>query len=148
MPAVEANADKVIARGFEIGTIATTITTAFTVCDSCCRTYPASFIICQNCFARLRVVEKNFLSQGEKPALPIEVVWTLERLTDELTLQLAAVEEIHGDNVRVRKYYAQASDLLYNIPIYRPALPFIINLSDLAERLVEELQECTKVGFD
>lgn len=123
------------------------VTIAFKVCDSCIRTYPPMHQLCQLCHGALRAVEcaiDDATSTKEQPTVPIELMSSVEALVDELTLHLAAVEEICGDNERRRKYYAQAQGLMYRIPISRPTPVFVINLSDLTPHLLQELKNCKK----
>jgi hypothetical protein len=118
---------------------------AFKVCDSCVCSCPAVHQLCQRCHGALHAVEHAVdytASRKGQPTLPIESVMTVERLIDELTLHLAAVEEIHVENNRVRKYYAQARALMYRIPVARPTPVFIISKADLTDGLVLELENC------
>jgi hypothetical protein len=66
-----------------------------------------------------------------------KVSWTLEKLVDELFLNLA----------RKVKYHNQANDLMYRIPVSKPGPKFVINQSDLDPRVIKELQGCTDRGF-
>jgi hypothetical protein len=61
-------------------------------------------------------------------------IWTLEKLKDELYVHLMSVE-VNGE----RKYEKQARGLIYRIPVHHPTPYFIINQSDLSERLKKEL---------
>jgi hypothetical protein len=123
--------------------------TAFRICDNCDKTFPSTFSVCNQCSGRLRNEVKTTDSiSSEQPAIPIENIWTIERLIDELYLHLWVVEEIHGDSIHPRKYQAQAQSLLYKIPIYRPVPAFIVNLSDLPEHLIKKLEDCNKRGRD
>jgi hypothetical protein len=119
---------------------------AFKVCDSCICSYPAVHQLCQRCHGAPRAVEHAVdyaASRKGQPTLPIESVMTVERLIDELTLHLAAVvEEIHVENDRVSKYYAQARALMHRIPIARPTPVFIISKADPTDGLVLELENC------
>jgi hypothetical protein len=69
-------------------------------------------------------------------------------LVDELFLSLAKIKECitndKGTTVYVRKYYRQARKLLKWIPISRPAPVFIINISDLPERILAEFKRLTE----
>jgi hypothetical protein len=123
------------------------VTIAFKICDSCIRSYPAVHQLCQLCHGALRAVERaidDATSTKEEPTVPIEPMLTVEGLVDELTLHLAAIDEMHGENDRRRKYYAQAQGLMYRIPVSRPTPAFVINLSDLTPRLLQELENCKK----
>lgn len=123
------------------------VTSAFSFCDTCERTFPSAYATCAHCGGRLRKEgAQSQASSTEQPIIPIENIWTLERLIDELYLHLWVVEEVHGENVHPRKYQAQALDLMYKISIYRPVPAFIINLSDLPEHLVKKLEDCDKRG--
>jgi hypothetical protein len=123
------------------------VTTAFGICDNCERTYPSDYTLCTQCGGRLRREGMAVSAQStEQPTLPIEHIWTLERQVDELFLHLWIVEELHGGSTYVRRYQAQAHDLMYKIPIYRPVPAFIINLGDLPEYLVKKLEDCNKRG--
>ncbi len=53
--------------------------------------------------------------------------WTTERFKEEFFLDLIRVR-ING----VRKYYEQAKEKIYWIPVSQPPIPFIINFSDLS----------------
>jgi hypothetical protein len=72
--------------------------------------------------------------------------WTIEKLVDELTLCLASprwytVEENSG-RVEIRhKYYHQAENLLYRIPVEKLAPTFYIYYDDLEQRIKEELEK-------
>lgn len=121
------------------------ITTAFSVCDSCDRTFPSGYTVCRQCCGRLRHEGKLVqASSAEQLAVPITTIWTTECQIDELYRHLSIVEEVHGENVRFRKYLCQAEELIYRIPISRPIPPFIINLSDLPEWMVKQLESCNK----
>lgn len=125
------------------------ITRAFSMCDSCDKTFPSVYSICMKCNGRLRYEGKVAQADSDKPfTIPIQNVWRTEYLIDRLRLHLSVVEEVHGDNIRVRKYLAQAYDLMYKIPIFRPVPAFVINLNDLPENLVKELESCTKRGLE
>lgn len=77
--------------------------------------------------------------------------WTEEYLIDQLFLRLATTKYIshsstRGCGITVYKYYNQALRLRKYIPLVPPDRPeskvleFIVNLSDLSSRLVNELQ--------
>ena len=67
---------------------------------------------------------------------------------DELFLHLACFTEIiknnQGQTLAIEKYYHQANELLSRIPVARPTPPFIIYLSDLTPRLLQELKKVLK----
>ena len=71
--------------------------------------------------------------------------WTIERIVDELFLNLVSTTVIvtieeNGRSIPVRKYYRQARELMKWIPIARPSPEFIINICDLTPRVREEIQ--------
>jgi hypothetical protein len=71
-------------------------------------------------------------------------LWTREKLIDELLLHLARVTEIvidEGKKIAVKKYYRRATKLERWIPIARPTPEYIIDKSDLNDRLRNELLE-------
>ena len=72
-------------------------------------------------------------------------LWTTGRLADELFLKLASItEKIYnnkGRPVTVHKYYRQAREKMYKIPIFRPSPPLVIYISDLTPRLRKELED-------
>ena len=69
--------------------------------------------------------------------------WTTGRLIDELSVNLATAKEImftgDGKRITIHKYYHQAREKVYRIPLYRNLIPFIIHLSDLTEKVRKEL---------
>jgi hypothetical protein len=74
--------------------------------------------------------------------------WTTECLVDELFLHLAnfkiTIENNQGQTLEVKKYYQQANELLPRIPVGKPTPTFIIYLSDLTHKILQELKESTK----
>ena len=60
-------------------------------------------------------------------------LWTTERFKDEFFQDLTRVK-VNG----VRKYYEQAKEKIYRIPISQPSIPFIINFSDLSSIVQKE----------
>src|SRR5690242_16130367 len=85
------------------------------------------------------MVEANIV---EEQVRPVKEAWSTERLIDELFLELDNVKEIdEKSGLTKRKYEEQAKWLMHRIPVYRPAPPFIINLSDLPTRIKEELAD-------
>lgn len=70
--------------------------------------------------------------------------WTTECLVDELFLYLANFKEIIENNqgltLEVKKYSQQANELITRIPIAKPAPTFIIYVSDLTPKLIQELK--------
>jgi hypothetical protein len=72
-------------------------------------------------------------------------LWTEEYLIDLLFLRLASIKESvcndKAQTLQVRKYYKQANDLMKWIPVSKPPPEFVINISDLTPRLIEELTQ-------
>lgn len=60
--------------------------------------------------------------------------WSTAKVIDKLFLCLINVEEN-----RLRKYLQQAKCLIYRIPIYQPTPSFIINITDLTDKIKQEL---------
>jgi len=73
------------------------------------------------------------------------ILWTREKLIDELFLHLMRIQEIvtndNGDKITVRKYPRLAAELGRYIPIAKPTPEYIIDKSDLNDRLRKELLE-------
>ena len=70
------------------------------------------------------------------------LAWTEECLIDEIFLQIAGTKDIirHADGeIKIYKYYNQAFRLLPWIPIARPTPEFIVNISNLTQRVIAEL---------
>jgi hypothetical protein len=73
--------------------------------------------------------------------------WTIEKTADELFLCLAGKREIVPDKrkdgtvISYRKYYHQALKLFKWIPIAKPSPEFVINVSDLPPKIIQELQQ-------
>jgi hypothetical protein len=81
------------------------------------------------------MVEANIVEEQVRPV-------STERLTDELFLELDNVKEIDENSGLIkRKYEERAKWLMHRISVYRPAPPFIVNLSDLTTRIKEELAD-------
>jgi hypothetical protein len=92
------------------------------------------------------MVEANII---EEQVRPVKAVWSTERLIDELFLELDNVKEIDENSGLIkRKYEEQAKWLIHRIPVYRPAPPYIINLSDLSTRIKEELADLDNKTLD
>lgn len=75
--------------------------------------------------------------------------WTEGCLIEEIFLQLAGTKEIvdhNGKRVTIYKYYNQAFRLRRWIPVARPAPEFIVNMSDLATKIVAGLRALDKDG--
>jgi hypothetical protein len=74
--------------------------------------------------------------------------WTTECLVDELFLHLACFTEIIQNNqaqtLPIKKYYRQANQLLPLIPVAKPTPTFVIYLSDLTSKLLQELKDSSK----
>jgi hypothetical protein len=74
--------------------------------------------------------------------------WTTERLIDELFLHLVCFTETmknnKGQTFTVKKYHRHAYDLLPRIPVAKPTPAFIIYLSDLTPKLLQELKGSRK----
>ncbi len=70
-------------------------------------------------------------------------LWTREKSIDELLLHLARVSEIvtneEGEKIAVKKYYRLAAELGRWIPIARPPPEYLVDKSDLNDRLRKEL---------
>ena len=74
-------------------------------------------------------------------------LWTIEYFVDELFFSLVQVTELitnsNGKTLRVKKYYLRARRILELIPIYRPPPIFSINISDLSQRIIDEIEDVT-----
>ena len=72
-------------------------------------------------------------------------LWTTEKLIDELFLLLVSVSESvsddTGETISVRKYPRRARESRKWIPVARPPPEYIIDKSDLNEKLRSELLE-------
>jgi hypothetical protein len=72
-------------------------------------------------------------------------LWTTEKLIDELFLRLVSISESvsddKGETISVRKYSRRAGELRRWIPVARPPPEYIIDKSDLNEKLRTELLE-------
>ena len=72
-------------------------------------------------------------------------IWTTECLKEEFFLSLASTKEIvtndSGTVVTDKKYYRQAKEKMYLIPITKPSTPFIIYYSDLSVRVIQEFSD-------
>jgi hypothetical protein len=69
--------------------------------------------------------------------------WTETCLIEDIFLRLAGTKIIvkhEGKDVTVYKYYNQALRLRYRIPVYKPTPEFIVNRSDLTDRMLSELK--------
>src|SRR5690349_8083140 len=73
--------------------------------------------------------------------------WTREYLVDQLFLCLVSVTEqithSNGEKLSVKKYLRRATHLQKIIPIWRPPPIYVINISDLRQRLVDEFKVVT-----
>ncbi len=75
--------------------------------------------------------------------------WTTERLAEETFLDFARAEakisNDEGESIIVSKYYRQAKEKMFYIPVTEPPIPIIVNISDLSPKVREELESlCTK----
>jgi hypothetical protein len=91
--------------------------------------------------------EQNKVGQVQQDA---DETWTTEYSVDQLFLDLVRVKEgVSVDNggiILVRKYYRQARQLLYWIPVARlPSNEFVICVGDLSPRIIKEIESiiCT-----
>jgi hypothetical protein len=71
--------------------------------------------------------------------------WTTECLVDQLFLNLCSSRQTitndSGRTITIRKYYAQARELMKWIPIARlPSNEFVINISDIIPAIREEIE--------
>jgi len=66
----------------------------------------------------------------------------MSKLTDQLTIE-ATVDDLYLCLVKQKSSYyeRQASDLIYKIPVYKPAPIFEIRISDLNEQVKNELDD-------
>jgi exonuclease V gamma subunit len=71
--------------------------------------------------------------------------WTTECVVDELFFSLVKKSECitndKGRTIHIRKYYFRAREILKWIPISKPAPIFIINITDLPEKIIKELEQ-------
>jgi hypothetical protein len=79
--------------------------------------------------------------------------WTLECLIDQLFLILCSIRQTeindNGRSVTIRKYYAQARELMKWIPIARlPSNEFVINISDIRQPIRKEIENQLSLIFD
>jgi hypothetical protein len=88
-------------------------------------------------------------STVEEKTRAVKEAWSTGRLIDELFLELDNVKEIdEKSGLAIRKYEEQAKWLMHRIPVYRPAPPFIINLSDLSTKIKKELADLDNKTLD
>jgi hypothetical protein len=71
--------------------------------------------------------------------------WTIERMADEVFLNLVRTTEIitieeNGRSIPVRKYYRQARELMRWIPVAKPSPEFVINICDLTPQVIKEIE--------
>jgi hypothetical protein len=84
----------------------------------------------------------------------LDILWTTERLIDELFIDLSStsceIKKLGNDGVyqiiHFKKYYRQALNKFYRIPLWTPAPSFIISISDLSEKVKSELDNYYKAG--
>ena len=79
--------------------------------------------------------------------------WTIERIVDELFLNLAHKTEIitieeNGRSIPVKKYYRQAKDLMKWIPIAKPSPEFVINICHLTPKVRKEIESISSYRDD
>ena len=70
--------------------------------------------------------------------------WTIECFVDEVLFDLIRVKETvynNGKEISVRKYYRQARELIYRIPVWKPSPAFIICISDLTLQLKTQIEQ-------
>lgn len=87
--------------------------------------------------------EQNNIGQMQQTKQ--DEVWTIEHSVDELFLDLVKIKEnISNDNgkvIPVRKYYRQARQLMFWIPVARqPSNAFVICVSDLSPRIKKDIE--------
>ena len=88
-----------------------------------------------------RSFRTRYQGHGNEP----KEYWTIECLVDKLSLNLCSIRQtIINDNgiaITIRKYYAQARELMKWIPIARlPSNEFVINISDISPEIVKEIE--------
>jgi hypothetical protein len=71
--------------------------------------------------------------------------WTTEYSVDQLFLNLVKVKELissdNGKTILVHKYYRQARQLMYWIPVVRlPSNEFVICVSDLLPSIIKDIE--------
>lgn len=120
-------------------------TTAYAFCNNCDKSFPSRYDVCQHCHGGLtNVVLPTQTPSVHPPSTPIQDMLTIERLIDELCVHLSIIEEVSDGGVCVRKYPAQARNLMYEIQVRRPIPRYTINSGDLTERLRRELESLAK----
>jgi hypothetical protein len=68
--------------------------------------------------------------------------WSWNYLVEEIFLQIAPIKTVvthNGKQIRIYKYYNQALRLWKFIPIAKPQVEYVINVSDLTVRMLAEL---------
>ena len=90
------------------------------------------------------------ISENTHPALQEkdeqeEDKWTIERIVDEVFLNLAGTTENitieeNSRSIPVRKYYRQARELMKWIPIARPSPEFVVYIGDLTPKVRKEIE--------
>lgn len=78
-------------------------------------------------------------TQNEKKITNDDEQWTTDYTIQTLKHDLATFE-VNGS----RKYYEQAKEKIYRIPVHRPTPPFNILLADLTKRMRQELRNLDK----
>jgi hypothetical protein len=71
--------------------------------------------------------------------------WTTECLVDQLSLNLCSSKQTiltdYGKTITIRKYYAQARQLMKWVPIAKlPSNEFVINISDIPPDVRKEIE--------
>jgi hypothetical protein len=78
-----------------------------------------------------------------------EEEWTTEKLIDEIFLHLISITEnlsnSNGEMIEVKKHQRKARELIWRIPIEKPTPEFIIEKSDLTDKIRKALVEITSV---
>jgi hypothetical protein len=92
----------------------------------------------------------NYVTSAAAPEKAAITPWTTAKMIDELILELARVN-IYVKNqedgfVRIiPKYYSQAQELMYRIPLYKPDPPYFeMDLKDLSCQLKNQLANIKK----
>jgi hypothetical protein len=81
--------------------------------------------------------------------------WTAACLEEQLFLNLASIrcqiKVVDSQNVtkliHYRRYYRQALNKMYRIPVWNPSSPFIIYFSDLTDEVKQQLLDYYKTGY-
>lgn len=89
--------------------------------------------------------QQDSTGQKQQTKQEIDEVWTTEYLVDQLFLNLVRAKEFvsggNGETISVRKYYRQARQLMYWIPVVKlQSNEFIVFVSDLSPRVRKHLE--------